>query len=83
MIDYDSWLTREYERQQAEGDWFIGWAENEGYDLDDPEQAKTAELEYESYILEAAEAAAEAAADRAVDRMLDEAEEDWYDDPGF
>lgn len=77
---YDNYLTRDYERQQAEGDWFVDWAENEGYDLDDPEQAKLAERDYESYILDAAEAAAEAAAEQAVDRMLEEYEEDNCDE---
>lgn len=50
FANYDAWLEAPYQQMVAENDAFVDWAEENGYDLDDPDDAQRAEEDYDEYI---------------------------------
>lgn len=79
FANYDAWLEEPYQRAIAEGDAFVDWADENGYDLDDPEDAKAAEEDYSDYMAECADYDAEAKYEAYLDRLEMEAEEREYE----
>lgn len=77
---FDAWLERPYQDMMDESERFLDWAEEEGYDFDNPEDMKKAEIEYEIYLRDDSEAQAEAAYEAYLDRLEMEAEEYGYED---
>lgn len=75
FANYDNWLERPYQDMIEESDRFFDWAEEEGYDLDDPAQEEQALADYEDYIQSCYEDEAEAKYEAYLDRMEMEAEE--------
>ncbi len=75
FANYDAWLERPYQDMIEESDRFFDWAEEEGYDLDDPAQEEQALADYEDYIQSCYEDEAEAKYEAYLDRMEMEAEE--------
>jgi hypothetical protein len=80
MSSYDAWLERPYQEMMEESDHFYDWAEEQGYDLEDPDQLKDAEEDYLDYIEAANEERDVAAYEAHLDRLEMEAEEREYDE---
>ncbi len=80
MSSYDAWLEAPYQDMMEESDRFYDWAEEEGYDLDDPEDLAKAEADYEDYLEASYEDEAEAKYEAHLDRLEMEAEEREYDE---
>ena len=80
FIGYDNWLEAPYQDMMEDSERFYDWAEEEGYDFDDPEEMKQAELAYEAWLWDCEEAKAEAAYEAYLDRMEEESEEREYDE---
>lgn len=74
---YDAWLERPYQDMIDESDRFYEWAEEEGFDMDDPDQFKDAEDAYQDYIASLEEDNALAQYEAYMDRL--EMEADEYD----
>lgn len=79
FANYDAWLEEPYQRAIAEGDAFCDWAEENGYDLDDPSQVEEAEWDYAVYMSEREDDSAEAQYEAHLDRLEMEAEEREYE----
>lgn len=80
MRGLDAWLERPYQDMIEDQDRFVDWAEEEGYDLDDPTDAKEAEKAYEDYLAGEAEDHDLALYEAHLDRLEMEAEEREYDE---
>lgn len=80
FIGYDSWLERPYQEMMEDNDEFHDWAENEGFDIEIPEEARRAERRYEDYLSDCAADQAEAQYEAYLDRLEMEAEERDYDE---
>lgn len=80
LSNYDARLERPMQDMMEESDRFYEWAEEEGFDLDDPGQLEEAEWDYDAYLGDCAEAEAEAKYEARLDRLEMEAEErDFYE----
>lgn len=77
---YDSWLERPYQDMIEESDRFVDWAEEEGYDLDNPEDIVLAEQNYEFWLQDQYEGQAEAQYEAAMERKYEEMQERAWDD---
>lgn len=80
---YDNWLEKPYQDMMVDSERFVDWAEDEGYNLDDPAIALTAENNYEDYIQGSAESRYEMQYEAYLDRLEQEAlemEDDWAHD---
>lgn len=77
---YDQWLERPFQDMMDESDQFYEWAENEGYDLDDPDQVKEAEEAYDTYVDDCNEAYNLGKYESHLERLEMEAEEYEYDE---
>ncbi len=80
MSSYDQWLEAPYQDMMEESDRFYDWAEEEGYDLENPEELARAESDYEDFIEASYENEAEAKYEAHLDRLEMEAEEREYDE---
>jgi hypothetical protein len=80
FANYDAWLERPYQEMMEASDDFVDWAETEGFDLNDPDEARRAERRYEDYLSDCAEAEAEAQYEAHLDRLEMEAEEREWDE---
>lgn len=80
FANYDQWLEQPYQDMMAESDAFYDWAEEEGYDLDDPEELARAEADYEDYLEASYEDEAESQYEAHLDRLEREAEERDYEE---
>lgn len=82
FANYDNWLERPYQDMMEESDRFYDWAEEEGYEVDDPEDMKLAELAYEAMLQGNAEDYAVEQHEAYLDRMEWEAQEidDYFDE---
>jgi hypothetical protein len=77
---YDAWLERPYQDMMEEDERFADWAEEEGYDLDNPDDMVLAEQDYDFWLQDCAEAQAEAKYEAYLDRLemeAAEADDDW------
>ena len=73
FVNYDSWLEAPYQQMIDESDKFYEWCEENGYeDLDDPDQLKYAEEEYQAWLYDMAESWAESQYEAYCDRQYDE-----------
>jgi hypothetical protein len=80
FANYDAWLEQPYQDMIEASDRFVDWAEEHGYDFDDPEDMKQAELDYDAWLYDCEEAKAEAQYEAYLDRLEMEAEEREWDD---
>ena len=81
FANYDAWLERPYQEMMEESDHFYDWAEEEGYDLDDPDQFRDAEEAYFDYVSSLEEDHAIAQYEARMDRLEMEADEyDYQED---
>lgn len=77
---YDQWLTQPFEDAIADSDRFWGWAEAEGYDLEDPADMKNAEAAFEGFLEASYEDEMISRYEDAMDRKYDEMQERGWDD---
>jgi hypothetical protein len=77
---HQEWLEAPYQDAIEESDRFMDWAEEEGYDLDNPESLDLAELAYQDYLNGLYEAWAEDEYNEYLDRKEMEMSERYYDD---
>ena len=77
---YDAWLEAPYQDAIEDSDRFIEWAEEEGYDFDNPEEMKQAEKDYEEFLAAEYEDEMIARYEDAMERRAEEwAEREWDD----
>ena len=76
MSNYDSWLEAPYQRAYEEADRFADWAEEQGFDLADPDECRRAEEEYDAWLLDMAESWAEEQYERYMESKWDQEYED-------
>jgi len=75
---YDAWLERPYQDMMDASEEFYEWAYENDYDVDDPEDMKAAEEDYQDYLAGMEEDRYLAAYEDAMDRKFDEMRErDW------
>lgn len=71
MANYDNWLERPYQQMYDESEKFWDWAEENGYDLSDPDQTLRAEQDYQAWLDDMAESWAEDIYERQQDALMD------------
>lgn len=71
MANYDNWLERPYQDMMDESEKFWDWAEENGYDLSDPDQTLRAEQDYQAWLDDMAESWAEDIYERQQDALMD------------
>lgn len=76
--NFDAWLEGPIQDLYEEYDRFYNWMEEEGYDPNNTEEVKEAEIAYQRYLEDIAEAYADAAVDAMLDYEYDYVEEmEW------
>lgn len=77
---YDNWLTRPFEQAEKDSDRFWTWAEEMGYELEDPTDLEKAEDHYLDYLADQEEDHRIGEYEDAMDRKFDEMREREWDD---
>lgn len=80
FANYDAWLERPYQDMIEESDRFVDWAEEWGFDLDDPTESKNAEEAYQDYLEQLYEDWQIDQYEAAMERRYEERMEREYDD---
>lgn len=77
---YDAWLESPYQNMIAESDAFYEWAEEEGFDMEDNDDIRAAEIAYQDYLEACYEDAALSAAEDRMERAIDDyyEREEWF-----
>lgn len=77
---FDNWLVQPYEDAAADTDRFWTWAEEMGYELEDPADLKKAEDHYLDYLADQDEERRIGEYEDAMDRKYEERQEREWDD---